>query len=72
LRRFCLRRPAHATGHCAQSSTASCTHEVDEALLRQAVRYLAEQGKPIQLIGEAEVPAFEMEGQSVTASQVVL
>lgn len=47
-------------------------NEVDDALLRQAFRYLLEQGEPIKLIGEAEVPAFEMAGRAVNASQVVL
>ncbi|POR42687.1 hypothetical protein [Methylobacterium sp. V23] len=47
-------------------------NEVDDALLRQAFRYLLEQGEPIKLIGEAEVLAFEMAGRSVSASQVVL
>lgn len=46
--------------------------EVDEALLRRAFRYLLEQGAPINLLADAEVPAFEMEGRSVSASQVVL
>ena len=30
-------------------------HEVDETLLRQAVRYLLEQRSPIELIGGTEV-----------------
>jgi hypothetical protein len=46
--------------------------EVDETLLKQAVRYLLEHGASIDMNGEAEVPTFEMEGQSVSASQIVL
>lgn len=46
--------------------------EVDETLLRKAVRYLLEQGAPLKLIGEAEVSGFEMGGQTVGASQVIL
>jgi hypothetical protein len=47
-------------------------NEVDDTLLKQAFRFLLERGEPIKLIGEAAVPAFEMAGQPVNASQVVL
>lgn len=45
---------------------------VDDALLRQAVRYLLEEGVSIDLIGDTDVPAFEMAGQAISASQVIL
>ena len=47
-------------------------YHVDETLLRQAVRYLLEQGVSIDLIGDTDVPAFEMAGETVSASQVIL
>lgn len=47
-------------------------NQVNDALLKQAFRYLLEQGEPIKLTCQAEVPAFEMEGQPISASQVVL
>jgi len=46
--------------------------EVDEALLKQAVRYLLEHGASIDLIGDTDVQAFEMAGETVSASQVIL
>jgi len=46
--------------------------EVNVTLLRQAVRYLLEQGAPIDLIGDANVPAFKMAGELVSANQVIL
>jgi hypothetical protein len=47
-------------------------HAVDETLLRQAVRYLLKQGASIELIGDTDAPTFEMAGEPVSASQVIL
>lgn len=47
-------------------------HDVDVALLRRAVRHLLEQGAAISLIGDTDVPAIEMAGVPVSASQVIL
>lgn len=63
--------PGKSAGATGEGVTVA-GNEVDMTLLRQAVRYLVEQGAPIKLIAEAEVLAFEIEGRSVTASQVVL
>jgi hypothetical protein len=46
--------------------------EVDEALLKQAVRYLLEHGASIDMTGDADMPVFEMAGETVSASQIVL
>jgi len=47
-------------------------HAVDETLLRQAVRILLEHGASIDMIGDTDVPVFEMAGETVSASQVIL
>jgi hypothetical protein len=47
-------------------------HAVDETLLRQAVRFLLEHGAAIDMTGDTDVPVFEMAGETVSASQVIL
>ena len=44
----------------------------DKALLQRAVYYLLDQGAPIELVGDAQDQQFEIDGQPVTGSQVIL
>lgn len=46
--------------------------EADMALLQEAVYFLLDRGAAIELIGDAETPEFEIEGEAVTVSQVIL
>jgi hypothetical protein len=47
-------------------------HSFDETLLRQAVRFLLDHGASIDMTGDADAPVFEMAGETVSASQVIL
>lgn len=47
-------------------------YAIDETLVQRAVRYLLEQGAAINLIGDTDVPSFEIAGEPVSVSQVVL
>ena len=44
----------------------------DKALLQRAVYHLLDRGERIELVGEGQEPDFEIDGQRVIASQVIL
>lgn len=46
--------------------------ETDMALLKDAVYHLLERGTQIELVGDGETPEFEIEGEAVSSSQVIL
>ncbi|GJD72535.1 hypothetical protein [Methylobacterium goesingense] len=46
--------------------------EGDITLLQEAVYFLLDRGAAIELVGDAEAPEFEVEGEAVTVSQVIL
>jgi hypothetical protein len=47
-------------------------HHVDDTLLRQAVRFLVENGASIDITGDTDAPLFEMAGEAISPSQVIL
>jgi hypothetical protein len=46
--------------------------DTDMALLKRAVHHLLNQGERIDLVGDSQEPFFEIDGQPVIASQVIL
>jgi hypothetical protein len=55
-----------------EKDLAMIDSDTDMALLQRAVYHLLDRGERIELVGDGQDPTFEIDGQAISANQVII